>query len=144
MTMAMERRIAFAVFAVGILIAIVALAGCGEDDNAAIVENDCAGRHSSHPTVGFEYLDGRESVRLIAPGPACGYAGLELLQAAQIPAQSEISSPYSSALISASTSEGSESLTLASQPSPYGSSFSRSGLSPAASFTSRTSPERGA
>lgn len=74
MTMAMERRIAFAVFAVGILIAIVALAGCGEDDNAAIVENDCAGRHSSHPTVGFEYLDGRESVRLIAPGPACGYA----------------------------------------------------------------------
>ncbi len=38
MTMAMERRIAFAVFAVGILIAIVALAGCGEDDNAAIVE----------------------------------------------------------------------------------------------------------
>lgn len=82
--MALERRIAFTVFAIGVLIAIVALVGCGEgEDDPAIVEDGCPGGHSSHPTVGSKYLEGGESVRLIAPGPACGYAYDRLLPVAR-------------------------------------------------------------
>ena len=51
---------------------------------------------------------------------------------------------YSVESISDSTSEGSDSFTFTSQPSPYGSSLIVSGLSPSASLTAMISPDSGA
>src|SRR5687767_6497101 len=74
--MALESRIGFAVFAVGIVVAVLALAGC--DDEAertpGPVAAGCPVAHRSHPTPGLRYLPGRRAVRVVAPGVPCGYA----------------------------------------------------------------------
>ena len=80
MTMALERRIAFAVFAVGVLIAIVALAACGGDTEEPPPDlsiSPCPSAHSTLPVVATEISEDRGSIRVVGPGAACGFAAAQ-------------------------------------------------------------------
>jgi len=74
--MPLERRIAFAVFAVGLLLVLVALAGCGggsESPDDLAVER-CSPQNSTLPVLAIQANEERSVVRVVAPGKACGFA----------------------------------------------------------------------
>ena len=74
--MASERRIAIAVFAAGVVLALVALARFGDDEAPApdLADAGCPPQHATLPVLATMVSDDGRSIRVVGPGQACGFA----------------------------------------------------------------------
>jgi len=75
---ALEKRIAFTVFAIGVVLVLLALASCGgesdQPDVRAVDVERCSPQNSTLPVLAIEAGDEEGSLRVVAPGEACGFA----------------------------------------------------------------------